>query len=287
MPTNYDGKEHGLVSVRTALANSYNIPAVKTLEHVGLDRLKDVARRAGITTLTRPDYGLSLTLGGGDVTLLELTGAYATLANGGTRVPVSPVACVLDAEGKLIWRGAAAGAVTACAARGQPSAGRGHASPGRAGLQPAARLPDHVDPVRPGGAQADVRRAANVMTLPDRPAAVKTGTTNDYRDAWTMGYTPDLAVGVWVGNADYKPMQKVAGSLGAAPIWHNVMARALEGQPARPFTPPPGVSRSAVCADSGTLPGEACPQQREEMFAAERGPLPAATICGSASAWTS
>ena len=72
VPTNYDSKEHGLVSVRTALGNSYNIPAVKTLEHVGLERLKDVARRAGITTLTRPDYGLSLTLGGGEVTLLEL-----------------------------------------------------------------------------------------------------------------------------------------------------------------------------------------------------------------------
>ena len=91
-----------------------------------------------------------------------------------------------------------------------------------------------------------------------------------------MGYTPDLVVGAWVGNADNKPMQKVAGSLGAAPIWHNVMARALEGQPAQPFTLPQGINRSAVCADSGTLPGEACPQQREELFAAERGPLPAA-----------
>ena len=83
MPKNYDDKEHGLVSVRSALANSYNIPAVKALQHVGLDRLKDTAARLGITTLTRPDYGLSLTLGGGEVTLLEMTGAYATLANGG------------------------------------------------------------------------------------------------------------------------------------------------------------------------------------------------------------
>ena len=90
VPVNYDGKEHGLVSVRAALANSYNIPAVKALEHVGLGRLKDVAQRAGITTLTRPDYGLSLTLGGGEVTLLEMTNAYATLANGGTRCPGQP-----------------------------------------------------------------------------------------------------------------------------------------------------------------------------------------------------
>ncbi len=119
VPYNYGGSdqnvnEHGLINVRTALANSYNIPAVKALEHAGLDRLKDVASRAGITTLTRSDYGLSLALGGGEVTLLELTGAYATLANGGVRVPLSPIACVLDAQGRLIWRGAAAEAVRGC-----------------------------------------------------------------------------------------------------------------------------------------------------------------------------
>ncbi len=276
VPTNYDSKEHGLVSVRAALGNSYNIPAVKTLEHVGLERLKDVARRAGITTLTRPDYGLSLTLGGGDVTLLELTGAYGTLANGGTRVPTSPVACVLDAEGKLIWQGVAAGDVSACAAAGSPVAGAVMPAPAEPVFSP--QLVHLITSIL---ADSEARKpmftsAANVMSLPGRPAAVKTGTTNDYRDAWTVGYTPDLVVGAWVGNADNKPMQKVAGSLGAAPIWHNVMARALEGQPALPFTVPQGINRSAVCADSGAQPGEACPRQREEIFAAERGPLPAA-----------
>jgi membrane peptidoglycan carboxypeptidase len=276
VPTNYDGKEHGLVSVRTALGNSYNIPAVKALEHVGLERLKDVARRAGITTLTRPDYGLSLTLGGGDVTLLELTGAYGTLANGGTRVPVSPVACVLDAEGKLIWQGAAAGAVAACGAAGRPAPGAVTPTPAEPVFSP--QLVHLITSILadPEARKPMFASAANVMSLPGRPAAVKTGTTNDYRDAWTVGYTPDLVVGAWVGNADNKPMQKVAGSLGAAPIWHNVMARTLEGQPAQPFTLPPGINRGAVCADSGTLPGEACPVQREELFAAERGPLPAA-----------
>jgi membrane peptidoglycan carboxypeptidase len=275
VPTNYDGKEHGLVSVRSALGNSYNIPAVKTLEHVGLERLKDVARRAGITTLTRPDYGLSLTLGGGEVTLLELTGAYATLANGGTRVPPSPVACVLDAEGKLIWQGAAAGAVAACAAAGSPATGAVTPAPAEPAFD--ARLVHLITSILadPEARKPMFAGAAGVMSLPGRPAAVKTGTTNDYRDAWTVGYTPDLAVGAWVGNADNKPMQKVAGSLGAAPIWHNVMARALEGQPAQPFTAPPGIVRSAVCAEGGTQPGEACPRQREELFAVERGPLPA------------
>ena len=273
VPTNYDSKEHGLVSVRTALGNSYNVPAVKTLEHVGLERLKDVARRAGITTLTQPDYGLSLTLGGGEVTLLELTGAYATLANRGTRAPVSPVACVLDAEGKLIWQGAAAGAVSACAAAGNPAPGAVTPAPAEPVFNP--QLVHLITSILadPEARKPTFASAANVMTLPGRPAAVKTGTTNDYRDAWTVGYTPDLAVGAWVGNADYKPMQKVAGSLGAAPIWHNIVARALAGQPAQPFTPPAGIGRSTICADSGALPGEACPQQRDELFAADRGPL--------------
>ncbi len=273
--SNQDVKEHGLVTVRTALANSYNIPAVKTLEHVGLDRLKDVARRAGITTLTRDDYGLSLTLGGGDVTLLEMTGAYATLANGGVRVPASPIACVLGADGRLVWRGTAAEAVADCTA----------ALTNAAAVTPEASQkafnPQHVYLITSILSDAEARKptfggVAGLMSLADRPSAVKTGTTNDNRDAWTVGYTPDLAVGVWVGNADYSTMKGVAGATGAVPIWHNVMTRALAGQPAQPFNPPAGIQRVVVCADSGTLPSEACPTQREDVFAENQGPLPAA-----------
>jgi membrane peptidoglycan carboxypeptidase len=277
VPTNFDDKEHGLVSVRSALANSYNIPAVKTLEHVGLERLKDVAGRAGITTLTRPDYGLSLTLGGGDVSLLEMTGAYAVLANNGTRVALSPIGCVLDAEGEAIWIGQGAEEIQACA---QAAASQGTAP----AITPAPRQdtlnPQHAYLITSILSDLQARRpafgqSAELLSLPGRPAAAKTGTTNEYRDAWTIGYTPDLAVGVWVGNADYKPMQKVAGALGAAPIWHNVMARSLEDQPALPFVEPDGIQHIAVCADSGTLPSAACPAQREEVFAAGQGPLPA------------
>lgn len=273
VPTNYDNKEHDLVNVRSALANSYNIPAVKALQHAGLDRLKDVARRAGITTLTRPDYGLSLALGGGEVTLLELTGAYAALANGGVRVPVSPIACVLDAQGQLVWRGTAAAEVRGCAAMSSAPAPI---------LPPPAEQafnPQHVYLISSILSDAEARvpmfgSVRDLMTLADRPVAVKTGTTNDYRDAWTVGYTPDLAVGVWVGNADYSAMQKLAGSVGAAPIWHGVMAAGTRGTPPQPFTPPPGIQRFAVCADSGSLPSEACPRQREEVFAEGQGPLP-------------
>jgi membrane peptidoglycan carboxypeptidase len=278
VPTNFDEKEHGLVTVRSALANSYNIPAVKALQHAGLARLQDVARRAGITTLTRDDYGLSLTLGGGEVTLLELTGAYAVLANGGTRVQLSPIACVLDAEDRLVWVGRGADTVEACRlAALQPGA-----VPAITPEPPQPALnPQHVYLITSILSDLEARRpvfgaTAELLSLSGRPAAAKTGTSNDYRDAWTLGYTPDLAVGTWVGNADYRPMKKIAGARGAAPIWHNVMARALEGRPVQPFVEPLGIQRTMVCADSGTLPSAACPKQREELFAADQGPLPAA-----------
>jgi membrane peptidoglycan carboxypeptidase len=274
VPTNYDNRERGLVTVRSALANSLNISAVKALQHVGLDRLRDVARRAGITTLNRPDYGLSLALGGGDVTLLELTGAYATLANGGNRAQASPVACVFDANANLIWRGAAAEAVSGCLG----NAGNTVAvTP--APVQPAFD-PQHAALITSILSDVNARQpmfggAANVMTLPDRPVAVKTGTTNDYRDAWTMGYTPDLAVGVWVGNADNSAMDRLAGSLGAAPVWHGVMLAGLQGRQPTPFNNP-GLQGAQVCSDSGTLPSEACPNRRDELYANNQGPLPAA-----------
>lgn len=274
-PTNYDNKEHGLVTVRTALANSLNIPAVKALQHIGLDRFKETMAKAGVTTLTRADYGLSLALGGGEVTLVELTGAYATLANGGVRVPVSPIACVLDAEGRLIWRGSAAAEVQGCLGASSDAGVAITPQPSEQAFSAA-----HVYLITSILSDTPARRlmfggAEKVMTLTDRPVAVKTGTTNDYIDAWTMGYTPDLAVGVWVGNADYTAMQRLAGSLGAAPIWHDVMVRGLEGTSPSQFAPPQGVGTATICSDSGALPSDACPQdkRRSEVFAADRGPL--------------
>lgn len=278
VPSNYDDKEHGLVTVRSALANSYNIPAVKALQHIGLDRFLALLRQVGITTLTRDDYGFSLTLGGGEVTLLELAGAYAVLANDGLRVPLSPVGCVLDGEGKVIWMGQAASAIAACTTAVSGSA----PAPAITPEAPQKVLdPRYVYLITSILSDQEARRPAfgatgNLLSLPDRAAAAKTGTSNDYRDAWTMGYTPDLVVGAWVGNADYTPMAKIAGSRGAAPIWHNVMARSLEGQPVRSFIEPPGIQHVTVCADSGTLPGASCPAQRQELFVEGRGPLSAA-----------
>ena len=210
VPRNYDRKEHGPVLVRRALAQSLNIPAVKTLDFVGLPAMLDTARRLGIASLNRADYGLSLTLGGGEVTLLEMTGAYAVFANEGRRVPPVAILRIEDAAGRVIEED-------------QPPPGEQVISPQHAYLI--------TDILADNKARAPVFGKNSPLKL-SRPAAAKTGTTDDWRDAWTMGYTPDLVTGVWVGNADNSPMKKVAGARGRGPIWHNFMERALADQPA-------------------------------------------------------
>ncbi len=263
-PVNYDGRFHGPVTVRTALANSYNVPAVKALNFVGIndnpdtaaaDGFINLAQRMGISTLTRQDYGLSLTLGGGDVTLLELTNAYATIANYGRRLPPVAITRILDKSGQEVYRY-------------NPPSGDQVIRAEHAYLI-SSILSDNE-------ARSPAFGANSVLNLPFA-AAVKTGTTNDFRDNWTLGYTPDLAVGVWVGNADYTPMVNTSGLTGAAPIWSEFMQTAVGqftgGNPS-PFSRPGGVIDHVICAISGTLPSEWCPLQRTETFAADQPPLP-------------
>ena len=253
VPKNYDGKEHGPVLVRGALARSLNIPAVKTLDFVGLPAMLDTAHRLGIESLNRPDYGLSLTLGGGDVTLLEMVGAYAVFANGGRRVPPVSILRIEDMQGRVLEEY-------------QPPAGEQVLSPQHAYLI--------TDILADNKARAPAFGRNNVLKL-SRPAAAKTGTTDDWRDAWTIGYTPELVAGVWVGNSDNSPMKKVSGARGAGPIWHNFMERALADQPASQFPRPAGIEEIEISADAGSLPSAACPPDRRriEIFAAGQGPL--------------
>lgn len=249
-PANYDNKFWGAISLRTALASSRNVPAVYTLNQLGLPALLEVAARLGITTLNRSDYGLSLTLGGGEVPLLEMTGAFAALANGGKRVEPRIVLRIEDQEGTPLFQ--------ADNAQG-----------------PVVVDPRHAyiltDILADNAARAPAFGVQNPLALPF-PAAAKTGTTNDYRDSWTVGYTPDLAAGVWVGNTDNTPMQGVTGSRGAGLIWNTFMINGL-GEGERPTFPvPDGLVRVEVCALSGYLPGEHCPERREEIFTAETAP---------------
>lgn len=263
-PVNYDGKFHGPVTVRIALANSFNVPAVKALNFVGIydnpetpqkDGMIAMAERLGITSLTRPDYGLSLTLGGGDVSLLEMTSAYSVFANGGKRVPPVAILKITDYQGNTVYQY-------------QPNPGEQVIRPEHAYLI-SSILSDNE-------ARSWMFGRNSLLNLPF-PVAAKTGTTNDFRDNWTLGYTPDLTVGVWVGNADYTPMVNTTGLSGAAPIWAQFMTFAVpyvSGGNPTPFIRPPGIVDKIICALSGTEPSNQCRQQISEVFAADQPPLP-------------
>ena len=263
-PVNYDEKFHGPVTVRSALANSYNVPAVKTLYAVGIydnastpneDGMIAMAKRLGITTFTRSDYGLSLTLGGGDVTLFELTGAYATMANNGSRISPVAITRIVDYNGEEVYSYV------------KPT-------PTQAIRAEHAYIISSI--LSDNDARTPAFGANCVLNLPFK-AAVKTGTTNDFRDNWTVGYTPDLAVGVWIGNADYSPMENISGVAGAAPIWAEFMKTAVPlisgGNPSS-FTRPSGIVERVICSASGAEPSQWCPSQRSEIFAADQLPLP-------------
>jgi 1A family penicillin-binding protein len=276
VPVNYDGREHGRVSVRSALANSYNISAVKALQHVGVDALLQVAERFGMSTLTRPGhppYGLALTLGGGEVTLLEMTNAYSALANGGVYMPPTPILCILDATGTVLERVDVPDLPEAC--RNAPLASR---AVQRQPEQTRVATPQHsyliTDILQDNEARTPAFGANSSLQI-GRPAAVKTGTTNDVRDIWTVGYTPELAVGVWVGNADGTPMdQNLSGIAGAGPIWNRFMRAALADVAPQDFAQPSGIVQVEICTLTGAPADSACPadRRRVELFAADQLP---------------
>ena len=261
-PVNYDEEFHGPVTVRSALANSYNIPAVKALDYVGIyddpdteteEGLIAFAERLGITSLTRSDYGLSLTLGGGEVSLFELSSAYTAFANEGRKMPTVAITKIVDHTGNVVYEYETPA--------GDQVIRTEHAYLISSILSDTeARIPMFgTDPV---------------INL-DFTVAVKTGTTNDFRDNWTVGYTSDLVVGVWVGNTDYTPMQNTTGLTGAGPIWADFMTYAvneLTGDSPSSFVRPAGIVDRVICAISGTEPSEWCPEQTSEVFAADQLP---------------
>jgi membrane carboxypeptidase/penicillin-binding protein PbpC len=247
VPVNYDRAYHGPVSVRMALANSYNIPAVKTLDYIGVESLQALASAAGINTFGG-DFGLALTLGGGEVKLLELTAAYGIFTNGRRLNPQAIT--VIQAPQH--------------ATRHSPLATR-HSpiiAPQTAYLITDI-LADNVARMPAFGEQP-------VVELPF-PAAVKTGTTTDWRDNWTIGYSTERIVGVWVGNADNAPMLDVSGIDGAGPIWRDLMV-AAHAVPPPPFPQPAGIEEVVICTPSGLLPTAYCSRTRRERFIAGSAP---------------
>lgn len=217
-PHNYDLKEYGPVTIRKALAGSLNIPAVKTIYLTGIDNVIGLAQNLGYTTLNDKNrFGLSLVLGGGEVKLLEHTNAFSVFAREGIKHAPAVILKVEDKNGKILEE-----------FKNQEE---------KVLEANIARLTNSI--LSDNAARAYIFGANNMLTLGSRPVAAKTGTTNDYRDAWTIGYTPSIVTGVWVGNNNNKEMKRGAdGSVVAAPIWHDYMNKVLGNTPIEYFNPP-------------------------------------------------
>lgn len=256
-PKNYDGGFHGSVPFRQALANSYNIPAVKVLAINGLESMIATASAMGINSFTTPErYGLSLTLGGGEVTMLDMATAFGTLANQGVRIDPHPILKVDDYTGQTLYEyapEATPSALTFYFDESNPNSntvGIKNADYTRAlNRQPAYLISDILSD---NTARSSAFGSNSKLKLKNQTVSVKTGTTNDLRDNWTIGYTPDYLVAVWVGNNDNKPMNPylVSGVTGAAPIWHDLMTQLLQDVPDHPQPMPPDIEKVSACTSA-------------------------------------
>jgi penicillin-binding protein 1C len=245
-PKNYDRRAHGPVRIREALANSYNVPAVRVADALGVDATLQMFREAGLDSLHEQasHYGLGLVLGNGEVSLWELSRAYSGLARGGEVAPLMPVRRAWRADG------------TEMPIRPEHSARRFIDSR-------AAALVTHI--LSDNGARARAFGLDNALRLPFATAA-KTGTSKGYSDNWTVGYTAERTVAVWAGNFDGTPMVQVSGITGAGPIFKRVISRSMRGLASKPLVDEHGLTHAAICPLSGHLAGEHCPAMMDELF---------------------
>ena len=271
-PVNYDGKFHGVVQMRYALGNSINIPAVKMLKLNGVEEMVATASAMGITTFKDPNrYGLSLTLGGGDVTMLEMAKAFGVFANQGYRIDLHPILKVTKSDGTILEE----------------------YIPAKSPIFGKKVLDSSItfiisDILSDNGARSLAFGANSALRIPNKIVSVKTGTTNDYRDNWTIGYTPSFVVAVWVGNNDNSPMGNLAsGITGAAPIWNKIMTHLLEDKTQEPLDRPVNIIQKRICSTSGLLPppdgsSNACPTRFEYFI---KGTEPKKVDEGLRKAW--
>jgi len=288
-PNNYSGTFYGAVSVRTALSNSFNIPAVKAIKYAGIEHVMDVAKRMGMEKSLDRDpgnYGLSLALGSGEVQLLEHTNVYATLANEGKYVAANPILKIVDSQGHVLydvnrdkpWEKAPQGLRSAYA------------------YQITSILTDNESRSLIFG---ESNLFGNTQEELGRPTAAKSGTTDSWRDIWTMGYTTDLAIGVWMGNTSFdgsspSELPELDGIAGAGPIWHDMMvlmhqnsnySQYLLGPDGRPldekFAVPSDIYEGNVCTATGgkPIPGF---ESHKELLVRGEGP---SLRCDQMSAW--
>lgn len=250
-PKNYDGKFRGKVLARYALANSLNIPALHVMEKVGISDGIAFAEKLGVSTLKNPSqYGLSMVLGAVEIPLLEMTSAFGAFANEGTYSHPTTILEIKDKKGNVIF---------------QSKPDQHEALTDDTAFQISSILSDSK-------ARSEVFGSSLTIS---RPAAVKTGTTENYRDALTIGYTPQIVVGAWVGNNDNTPMDRIAGSLGAAPIWRQLMEYFLKGKSVQQFRQPSGILKVSVCLENGLRAESATSSAYPEYFLP--GTMPKAT----------
>ncbi len=242
-PDNFNYSQNGPMSMRRALAGSLNIPAVKTIALVGVDNVIETARDLGINSQFK-DCGLSLVLGGCDVTLIDHTAAYAALANKGVRNDKTSILKVVSQSGETLEE---------------------YKQNSRQVLDEQA-VYQLTNIMSDNSARAYVFGTNSPLQLGNRPVAAKTGTTQNFMDGWTMGYTPSLAAGVWVGNNNNTPMKRDAVQM-AGPIWNQFMREALKDTPIEQFERPSGIQNITVDSVSGKLPTQYTPETRSDIFA--------------------
>src|SRR5690606_10869629 len=274
IPKNFDDEFHGPVRVRPALGNSYNIPAVKAMEFVGVCDFINNVQKVGMTALQdggcqetgQPrDHGLSLALGAGEIPPLEMAGAFGTLANGGRYIAPYAISRIEDRNGNILYD-----------------------NPSPAAVAPQSVRPEHAylmtSILSDNNARLEEFGQNNNLVIPGYQVAAKTGTSgtsaDDVRDGWTIGYAPQVLAAVWVGNTDNRPIG--AGQSGyrlASPIWNRFMTSYLSGREALAFNRPPGVIDREICADTGIAVDatSTCAQRVTESFAVDQPPQDAST----------
>lgn len=236
-PQNYDKQWHGLITMRYALEHSINVASVRLEQEVGPGAVVALAHRMGITSPLQPN--LSLTLGSSDVTLLEMVSAYGVFATEGIRAEPVAILKVTDRRGKVLEE---------------------HTPDRHVVLSPEVAY--LMTDLLKGVVERGTGTAANIGI----PEAGKTGTTDDYRNAWFIGFTPSLVAGVWVGNDDDSPMNRVVGGSVPARIWASFMKQATAGEPKDDWPRPEGIVEETVCGTSGLLASPSCPDPRPELF---------------------
>jgi 1A family penicillin-binding protein len=260
-PVNYDGKFLGKITLRSALAQSRNIPAVKVLASYGVTKMVEEGKNLGITTWNDPsNYGLSLTLGGGAVRAIDLAKVYSTIANYGERPEFTPILEIKDYKGKVM-----------IAKKDSLAENREKVLDPRVAFM-------LIDILKDNFARAPEFGLSSYLVIKDHPeVAVKTGTSNDLRDNWTVGFNQNFLVLTWVGNNDNSPMSRIAsGVTGASPIWNKIMTAVLNGLPSIDWKAPEGMSKVNICTITGSLPCNGCPT-RQEWFFDEKKPTKSCT----------